>query len=92
LELKYDEIIDLIGDKNPDRSDTNKHFIERMKSYLSFMKYNKFGRMSKKNYFWILSKIIFVCKKNKQLGLKDYNVVGFYIPINDFKIYDLGDK
>jgi hypothetical protein len=70
------EILDFLWTYNPDKSKANENYVVNMKSMIERVIKNGRG-FSVKQYQWVLSKIRFICKRNKSLKMTGLNIKGF---------------
>jgi hypothetical protein len=74
VELSCSELIDLIDEKNPDKSEVNKKYIDSMIEMICRNREKKC--FSHKQMKWIMSKVRFVFNRNKRLGMSGKNIKG----------------
>jgi hypothetical protein len=78
VQLPENEVLHFFWDLNPDQSTANKGYVSNMTKMI-WRVTNKGIPFSPKQSQWILSKIRFVLKQNKTLGMSNKNIEGFEI-------------
>jgi hypothetical protein len=76
--FSYDELKDFLWSKNPDRSTANLNYVTNMTAMIEKHRKTK-QPFSDKQEQWILSKIRFILKRNKTLGMRNKNIEGFKV-------------
>jgi hypothetical protein len=77
-QFSKDELLDFLWEYNPDKSKVNRDYVCTMQNMI-VRTTNRGSNFTDKQKQWILSKIRFICKRNRTLKLSDKNILDFEI-------------
>jgi hypothetical protein len=78
IQFSKDELLDFLWEYNPDKSKVNNGYVCGMQNMIVSVT-NRGKNFTDKQRQWILSKIRFICKRNRTLKLYDKNIQDFEI-------------